>query len=107
MKGLGSMKSSLKVFVVGASLLFPLASFANDAQKAPASAKSTSTEHLSLEGATSENTAELVKVAKEAGATKATYNANTNVLTVSGSKFNKDKFTSSLSSSLPAVSVKN
>lgn len=107
------MKNTMKVIVLGASLVLPMASFAADATTAApapamkaAPAKSANMK-IVLEGAKSENTAELIKVAKEAGASKASFNAKTSTLTVSGSKFSKDKFTSSLSSSLPAVSVKN
>lgn len=106
------MKNTIKSLLVGAALVLPLASFAGEVKPvtpqpvAKAEQKSGNTQ-LALEGAKLDNTAEIVKLAKEAGAAKASFNAKTNMLTLSGNKFNKEKFTSSLSSSLPGVSVKN
>lgn len=112
------MNNTMKAMILGVAMVLPLTSFAEDAKTAaqPVVKEEKSvakTEHkesnmqLTIEGAKHENTAEIVKLAKEAGAEKASYNAKTNTLSFSGEKFNKEQFTGSLSKALPGVSVKN
>ena len=115
------MNNTMKTMILGAAMVLPLASFANEAksvtqpavkveEKSVAKADETKKENhmqLTIEGAKHENTAEIVKLAKEAGAEKASYNSKTNMLSFSGEKFNKEQFTGSLSKALPGVSVKN
>lgn len=127
------MKNSIKTLVVGLAMALPMASFAEEAKqvaetkpvvkeevkevkhetkaevkngKEVVEAKAENMQ-IMLEGAKDANTAEIVKLAKEAGASKASFNSKNHTLTLSGKEFNKEKFTSSLSASLPGVSIKN
>lgn len=60
---------------------------------------------ISLKGAVAANRMEIEKLAKGAGAEKATFNPTSNVLKVSGKSFNEEQFKTSLTTTLPTVTV--
>ncbi|MFH1262726.1 MAG: hypothetical protein V1495_04700 [Pseudomonadota bacterium] len=113
----------MKRTLIGMALLVPALCFAGNtvtaanpthakshvvAKKVEASKKAETamTKDINLTGGTEANRMEIEKIAKEAGATSASFDAKTGTLKVSAKSFDEAKFLGSVEKALPGVSLK-
>jgi hypothetical protein len=107
----------MKRTLIGMALLVPALCFAGSTN-APVKMAQAKTTHaakkaemapmkeINLTGGTEANRAEIEKLAKEAGATNASFDAKTGMLKVHAKSFDEAKFVSSVEKTLPGVSLK-